>query len=139
MTEWLIDEYGKKYRWEGKCKAYEGVIQTTYGAIPESQYDDFIKRKSEADKEALRKRQEESRAYNARPSCPLIQGLDRHCKADKCAMYKADKCMLKTGLKPIDTKGKFCPISNKACETTCTFYENGCLVPDISKGVTEHG
>jgi len=136
--EWLTDEQGKRYRMVGKCKEYETIISTSFGDIPESQLEERTKAMQESTQryyEALRRKQAEPKR-----SCPFVEALDNSCKKDDCAMYQDNKCgLLQTGFKSgSNTKSKFCPLSKGRCTDTCTFYNDGCLVPDIAKGVSNN-
>lgn len=130
-SEWLVDEYGKRYRIVGNhMREYEMMIHTQGAEIPQSQLEEYHRRNREA--EERRRQQEKEAAAHRKPTvfCPFRTGLSTACKED-CTFYTEDGCRLAAHKATQDTQGRRCVFSNKECDSTCAMYNHGCTLPPV--------
>ena len=117
MSEWKVDEQGKRYRMVGGLKEYEAIIVTSRGNIPESQFEAVTRQARAAEKAAREqelKLQMEDTAKCSGKVCPLRSG--NSCKPD-CALLGDSGC---TYTCPSISPGKVCPHAGfGACTASC--------------------
>lgn len=133
MPEWIEEEN----RWGGVDRYYidafgHKVHEGTIDGIPESKYDEFVKRQKESVAEQIRqdalKKQTEKFAI-----CPLkqLQGYASVKCTDDCIMKSESGCGIVTGEAGT---GAMCPLSRYKCSgTNCAWYSNGCKLKSIFK------
>lgn len=134
-SEWLEEKnpFGgvRRYRWVGNVKEYEMTIRIDGYEVPESELEEFNRRRRE-DNERRKKEQVKASKVQLR-SCPFRDGLNTMCTEERCAMYTADKgCALaQIGSKTptMNRLGAACPFSryNSPCRETCAMFNGGCL------------
>lgn len=124
MSEWQIDEHGKRYRDIGRgCREYETVVCTSYGNIPESQLAEATRQAQAAEKAArereLKRRMEDAARVSGKV-CPLRSG--NSCKPD-CALLGDSGC---TYTCPSTSPGKACPHPGVGtCSAACGAFRGG--------------
>lgn len=123
--EWHIEKnrFGgiRRYRYDAYgCKEYEQTID----GIPESQYDDHMRREAE-------QRKIEAKQANAAQNvavCPFAIARDAMktgCKGADCALFTGTGCGLTDA--GGQTGGSYCPITGRNCTAKCAVYKkDGC-------------
>lgn len=123
MSEWEVDEQGKRYRMVGKIKEYEPIICTSFGNIPESQLEEAtrsVRAAEKAERERELKRQMDDAARCSGKVCPLRKC--NNCRPD-CALLGDSGC---TYICPSTSPGKYCPHAGVgACTASCGAFR-GC-------------
>ena len=138
--EWQeeVNQYGgvQRYRMIGGVKEYEMMVKIDGIEIPQSQVEDYHRRKKEA--EQARKEAEKNRpAPPPRKNCPLFDntGLtNTECNREKCALYM-DGCTLARFTPAKDTEGLQCPFDGyrRKCRKDCALYKNGCTLTGLKE------
>lgn len=132
--EWQeeVNPFGgvRRYRMIGKIKEYEKTIRINGMEIPESELEDFNRRRREAE-EARRKAPLPPPAQK----CPFnATGLPTDCKQGKCALYDGEACSL-AQIAPEaarDTAGIKCPFNPYQCDNKCSLYKSGCVLTNVN-------
>ena len=144
--EWQEDANGKKYRMVGNIKEYETTIRIGGVEIPESQLEDYNKRRKEREQAALQAQKAEAARKAALPKyhCPFNHnGLNSVCRNDECAFFNGNDCIIRqVDAEPKASQGKRCPIDiyNRQCNNDCAFYKDkGCILPGIISNLTQKG
>lgn len=122
-----------RYRMVGNVKEYEPTVTIDGIDIPESQVEDYNRRRKE--QAAAQIEQNRRAAAQAAPlySCPF-KGAN-NCTREKCALYVGRGCALARIAEraTADTDGKACPFSPYSCRKTCGLYKNGCVLTAINE------
>ncbi|MBE7002862.1 MAG: hypothetical protein E7425_01075 [Ruminococcaceae bacterium] len=125
----------RRFRMNGKIKEYEPTIDIDGVEIPESELEDYHRRKHE--QTAARIEQSRQAALSSKTyACPF-RGGGNNCKGASCAIFTGDRCALAqiaataTG----DTQGKACPFSPYKCRVDCELYKNGCVLTAIKERI----
>lgn len=137
-SEWLEEKtfFGgvRRYRWENGVKSYEMMVTVDGATIPESQLEDYNRRK----KEQLAARLEQENATPQGKACPF-NGGGHSCNLEKCAVFDGGSCILAriadTAIR--DTEGKSCPFSPYQCRPDCGLYKNGCVLTAIQERIVK--
>lgn len=143
--EWQEDASGKRYRMVGNVKEYEMLIQVGGCQIPESQLEDFNKRRKEREQAALQAQKAEAARKAALPKyhCPFNHnGLNSTCRQNECVFFNGKDCIVReAGTDPTASEGKRCPIDiyNRVCDSKCAFNKGGCILPGIISKVSQKG
>ena len=108
----------RRFRWENGAKAYEMMVTVDGTTIPESQLEDYNRRK----KEQLAARLKQENAKPQGKACPF-NGGGHSCTREKCALY-GETCLLSriADTAARDTEGKACPFSPYQCRSDCYLY-----------------
>lgn len=122
VTDWQIDEQGRRYRMIGKnCKEYEMIYEINGFSVPESQLAEFTANKKE-------NKPDEVIQPQPMKSCPVRKGLNTDCIRD-CALYSDAGCRLVTKTIRQETTGKSCPFSGRKCNENCMLHsDSGCMI-----------
>lgn len=129
MSEWMMDENGRRYRLIGNgCREYEPEISIHGIMVPVSQADAVREQIREAEEKARKEKAELEARLSRLGSCPFTKGMRIQCRT-QCAFYSEDGCM-----KNPDAKGRRCPISNYVCAEECMLYDNGCQIIKKMRG-----
>lgn len=127
MTEWQIDEQGRRFRMIGNVKEYEMTVHVDGMEIPESELAEYNERKRAAAAPTP------APAPTAE-SCPFAGGLAGDCNK-RCALWTAHGCSLAFLVErapSVDTVGRKCPFSNYPCTERCALYQqHGCVLTAI--------
>ena len=128
VSEWMYDEFGKKYRKVGSMIEYCPTVTIDGIEIYQDEVEEFNRNRKAA---MERNREEENRRIQQQHTdkfCPLnrFASSPPACKTD-CALYRPTGCAMKRTTAPADTKGKPCPYMRK-CQETCAMYDNGCTL-----------
>jgi len=130
-NEWQVDSNGQKYRMNGFIREYEMKVRIDGIDIPESQVEDYNRRKQAAQKKRFERQRVEHNRH-----CPFRDGVNTDCVQDKCALYQ-DGCMLgelADELPRKETEGRQCPFNkyHSNCRKDCAlFNEIGCTLTAI--------
>lgn len=135
MPEWIEE----KNQWGGVDRYYidafgHKVHEGTIDGIPESQYDEFVKRQKESVAEQFRqdalKKQTEKLVI-----CPfrmMQNAASLKCRPD-CALHTADGCGMVEDAAP--TGGMICPMQNYHCMSACILHTaDGCKLQNLNFG-----
>lgn len=137
-TEWQeeVNAYGgvRRFRMIGSIKEYEPTITIDGIEIPQSQLEDYHRRRKEAEE---RRKAEALEAAKNRPeprSCPFItNGCNTTCKRENCRLFLKGKCALaiiadSTGvtIEETPTKAQKCPFSIYGKCEGCALNNGGC-------------
>lgn len=119
----------------GGVKEYEMMVIIDGIEIPQSQVEDYHRRKKEAE-QALKEANEREARLHTSKTCPFKDGLNTECLTD-CALYGKTACALTMKETPPDkdTSGGNCPIYRRQCNEKCALYFNGCGLINIVKGL----
>lgn len=136
--EWQeeVNQYGgvRRYRMIGNCKEYEMDVTVDGITIPQSQLEDYHRRKKEA--EQARQEAEKNRpAPPPRKNCPFRESMQTDCKREQCALFDGNGCTLARLTPAKATEGLQCPFSkyNYKCRTDCALYNvTGCTLTGIT-------
>lgn len=120
ISDWEIDQNGRRFRTIGSCIEYEPEVTVNGFMVPASQAKAVRKQMKEAEEKTRQDRAEVEAKQKKLGSCPFSRGMKAKCKI-QCAFYSEEGCM-----KSPETKGRRCPISNYGCDEDCMLYENGC-------------
>lgn len=129
-----VDQNGRRYRKVGSCIEYEpeinGMPRSVFFRSQAAQKQQAEERR----KQEAQQMQEEAKLRN----CPFKEARNNvHTKCDRdCVFFEDTTCMLASiGRQPTkDTKGSYCPIA-RMCRETCAFYNHGCTLTCILKGM----
>ncbi len=138
--EWQeeVNQWGgvRRFRMVGNVKEYEMTVKIDGHDIPQSEVEDYHRRKKAA-QEAQRKAEAEKAKIPAR-NCPFAEGMQTSCTREKCALFM-DGCTLARITAAKATEGLQCPLSKyKAkCRRDCALYNNGCTLTGINNVVID--
>lgn len=137
--EWQTDEQGKKYRMIGGVKEYEMTIRIDGIEIPQSELEDYNKRKKAA-AAAKAEAEKNKPAPPPRKFCPFQSGLTTDCDGEKCALYLNGCTLAQLSDEPPAkaTEGMGCPFSAyHICRKDCALFKaTGCALTAIKKART---
>lgn len=141
--EWQTETniYGgtRRYRMVGNIKEYEMDVTVDGHTIPQSQLEDYHRRKKAA--EQARIEAERKKAAEAKPprNCPFSDGMNTNCTQEKCALYNGDGCTLARWNAEKATEGLQCPFSkyHAKCRKDCALYKGGCTFTGIKDVVID--
>ena len=109
ITEWQLDEQGRRYRMRGDSREYATVITTTRGTF---YWDDL---------QNLPPEEEKTREKISLGTCPFKKRLP--CNKG-CVFYGDAGCM-----EPPPGKEGRCPLSGYPCDQECMLYsDDGCKI-----------
>lgn len=128
VSEWMYDEFGKKYRKVGGMIEYAPTVTIDGIEIYQDELEEFNRNRKES---MERNRQEENNRIQQRHTgkiCPLnrFASFQPDCKTD-CALYRPTGCAMKRTEPLADTKGKPCPFM-RTCQEQCALYCQGCTL-----------
>lgn len=106
--EWETDEYGRRFRYDGRCIEYEPIITTSHGTVTMKQLASMNAR--EKGKAVT------PPAFEPTKYCPFKTGVSTRCTKDDCAWFTEGKCAQSC---PHPATGKKCPHNNTACKNDC--------------------
>ena len=134
-----VNQWGgvRRFRRTAHGIEYEKEIIIDGIPVPESQLEEFNRRRREAAEENLRK-QNEARVNPPQPTtqCPFLCGrgvYNTECRRE-CVFYGQNGCEFRCTNRSQgqDTIGKKCPFKGK-CEANCTMYAHGCTLLEFIK------
>lgn len=131
---WEWDEKeGRRFRRVGNSIEWEMELFTAHaGKIPESMLSTYHKTQEESKLENEKTAKERALEAARARYCPFRIGNGDRCRADNCAFFDGDKCVLAyTKKDPArDTKGKLCPLARRmyTCSDRCALYRGGCSI-----------
>ena len=137
-SEWQeeVNQYGgvRRYRMIGNCKEYEMMVSVDGITIPQSQLEDYHRRKKAAE-EARKEAEKNTPAPPPQRNCPFKDGMNTTCTGEKCAFYFTGCTLAQISDQPPakDTQGLQCPLSKyrAKCREDCALYKNGCTLTAI--------
>ena len=141
--EWQeeVNAYGgvKRFRMIGQIKEYEPTITINGLEIPQSQLEDYHRRKKEAEE---RRKAAKLEAWENRPepkSCPLSDSCNNTCKREGCNIFLKGKCSIATiadasgvEIEEAPAKNSKCPFSIYGRCQGCALYNKGCAIVRIA-------
>lgn len=139
--EWQteVNAFGgvQRYRMIGNVKEYEMMVSVDGIEIPQSQLEDYHRRK---------KAQADARRAAPQPPppkhCPFsFSGIPGNCRKEKCALYDGEACALAQLAESAarDTSGRKCPFNPYQCDAQCALYKTGCTLTALkTKGSKNH-
>ena len=137
--EWLeeVNPYGgvSRYRMIGKVKEYEMMVQIDGIEVPESQVEEFNRRRKEQQAARIEAERRQTTEAQKLRNCPFASGLNPTCTGEKCALY-LNGCAFRalTDSPGLQTQAKQCPFNSKRpCSDSCALYKNGCVITAIAK------
>ena len=123
----------RRFRMLGPIKEYEMMVTVDGIEIPQSELEDYHRRKKEREAAAVEARKT-APPQPRQLACPFGGG-GHSCTREKCAIYTGNGCTLAqiaaTGT--TDTAGKSCPFSPYPCRNDCGLYKNGCVLTAIKE------
>ena len=142
--EWQeeVNAYGgvRRFRMVGGIKEYEPTIIIDGIEIPQSQLEDYHRRRKEAEE---RRKAEALEAAKNRPeprSCPFINGCTITCRREACKIFFRGKCSLATladstgvTIEETPAKGTKCPFSIYGKCDGCALFNGGCAIVRLAQ------
>lgn len=142
-TEWQeeVNQYGgvQRYRMIGGVKEYEMLVKIDGIEIPQSQVEDYNRRKKEAEERRKAAAQEELKNRPEPKSCPFSDGCNNTCKREGCNIFLKGKCSIATiadasgvEIEEAPAKNSKCPFSIYGRCQGCALYNKGCAIVRIA-------
>ena len=141
--EWQeeVNQYGgvRRYRMIGNCKEYEMDVTVDGITIPQSQLEDYHRRKKEAEERRKAAATEELKNRPEPKSCPFSDGCNNTCKRDGCNIFLKGKCSIATIADASGVEIEEAPAQNSKCPFSiygrcqgCALYNKGCAIVRIA-------
>ena len=124
MSDWKIDEQGRRYR-IGAFGEKEFVmkVQTSNGTF----YEDELPTAQKLQEQREERLREADKKLHTIKSCPFKRSKGgRNAECTKDCVFFGDKCKFIGSEVQPNTINRFCPIAGGFCNTACILYENGC-------------
>ena len=142
-TEWQeeVNQYGgvQRYRMIGGVKEYEMLVKIDGIEIPQSQVEDYHRRKKEAEERRKAAATEELKNRPEPKSCPFSDGYNNTCKREGCNIFLKGKCSIATiadasgvEIEEAPAKNSKCPFSIYGRCQGCALYNKGCAIVRIA-------
>lgn len=134
-----VNQWGgvRRFRRTIYGKEYEKEIIIDGIPVPESQLEEFNRRRKEAAEERIKK--QNKALQEPATQCPFLcgrGGMNTKCRRE-CVFYCENGCAFAvTRHKPQrDTADQYCPLSGCICNRNCTMYANGCNLLELIKTI----